>query len=170
MKKIKRLTSLLLALVLVCLSGVTAFAENTEDELEQKLWELYNLNLEMFYAFGIGVDFYLPPNPGDPDPDPNFLETINSESARKTCYEALDMYFTSIDHPYYSYDGEINIQTVTQMCDKMREELRNIVIDRVEVEELVAICEKESNDNGYYDEQFWVDFQEAITQAKELLR
>lgn len=168
MKKYKRLISLLLALVLVCLSAVTAFAEDTDDELEQKLWELYNLNLEMFYAFGIGNDYYFYPNPGDPDPDPNFLDTINSESAEETCLDALFMFLT-YEEGHTLYDGEINLETATQLYDKLRYELENLVIDRVEVEELVAICEKESNGNSYYDEQFWADFQEEITQAKELL-
>ena len=166
MKKLKRLISLLLALVLVCLSMVTAFAEKTDDELEQKLWELYNLNLEMFYAFGIGQDYYNPPIPGAEDP--NWLETVDSESAEETCWEALCMYLTYEEGRDY-YDGEINLETATLLCDKMREELRNIVIDRVEVEELVAICEKENNDNGYYDEELWNDFQSELAQAKELL-
>ncbi len=168
MKKYKRLISLLLALVLVCLSAVTAFAVDTEEELNKKLIELYNLNLEMFYAFGIGQDFYFPPEPGSQDPDPNWLKIVDSESAEETCWEALFMYLTYEEGRDY-YDGEINLETATLLCDKMHEELRNIVIDRVEVEELVAICEKENNDNGYYDEELWNDFQSELAQAKELL-
>lgn len=167
MKNFKRLISLLLALVLVCLSMVTAFAENTDDELNRKIVELNKLVIEMYYAFNMGSVFNNPPLPGAEDP--NWLKTVNSETAYNMCAVATNMVDTYREHTYFPYEGEISVETVSKMYDDLYEELHKVIIDRVEVEELVAICEKESNDNGYYDEQFWADFQEEITQAKELL-
>ncbi len=170
----KRLICLLVVFVLITSSfSLTSFATESktenEDEtiLSEKVLELEDLCLEMFYAFGIGYDYMHPLVPGSNLP--NYPDVVDSENASQICIEALEMVYTYRHIRGFDYDGQINIVTVSEMCDKVYDELHAIVIARSGLQELVEICEQETNDNNYYDEQLWVDFQSKVADAKELL-
>ncbi|MBQ8860759.1 MAG: hypothetical protein IJ015_05450, partial [Ruminococcus sp.] len=167
MKKFKSIVSLLLVAVLICLSGVTAFAEEYDEVLDAKINELSELCEEAFFAFGTyGSLFY------DFDPGtifPNFLTVVDRKELANAHYEAAALCGSYYYGEKYVHYVEVDLEAVIEKYNNLYEVLHNVVIDRIEVEELVAICEKESNDDCYYDEELWNGFQAEITQAKELL-
>ena len=170
MKRMKKIAALMLAVVIMCLSFITVYAEEFDLALHKKIYEMKDLCEEAYYAFDIARPFEIIPDPGSIKP--NKLQTINAEIAVQVFNEGVCMIYAydGVNQwPKPTYEGEITLEKATELYNKMYEALHTIIIDRVEVEELVALCEKESNDNGYYDEQLWNDFQSEIADAKEIL-
>ena len=161
--------SLILAMAIMCVSVSPAFsAADAEKELYKKMYDLLELCEEAHFAYGVGYSILQTPDPGSTY-NPKFLacsDTTELEKAWKDACPMVEGYFDSYMSPY---DGEISIETATAKYNTLHEELYKIVIDRSELELLVAFCEQESNNDSYYGVQLWSNFQTEIVQAKELL-
>ncbi len=167
MKNLKMMIALLLAVAVMCFSVSTAYAEEYDEVLKAKMEELMNLCEEVYFAFGINSSLFYDLEPGQILP--NYLITMDTTKLTDAHNDAIILCRSYLDGEKYPYYEEFNLEIATERYDNLYEVLHNVVIDRVEVEELVAICEKENNDNGYYDEQSWNDFKAELGQAKELL-
>lgn len=176
MKKFKKIFVLMLAFA-IAISSVSfntiaievndgTAQEDSDQEFYQIMGKLESLTTDIYYAFGLSMDYRHPPEPGSQDP--NWLKIVDFENIQEMCSDASCMVYEYI-YNRDRYDGEINVQTATQEYNKLCEIVQEIVVEKSEVEELVAICEQEDNDNGYYDAQFWSEFQSEIAKAKELL-
>ncbi len=165
----KKVIALMLALVM--LIGSSAFvvsAQENSPSLYAIMNNLRNLCEEAHFAYGIGSSIVYPIEPGSQSKS-KYLACSDTTEVKKAWEEASAMvegYFNGHISPY---EGEINEQTATEKYNTLYEELYKITIDRIELEKLVSLCEKECNDDGYYDVQLWNDFQKEIAQSKEVL-
>lgn len=168
MKKIN-VFALILAVVIICFSVNSAFAvTDAEKELYRKMNSLLNLCEEAHFAYGIGYSITEPVYPGSPI-KPKYLNCSDTTELERAWEDACPMIKAYFYSHMFTYDGEISIETATAKYDTLHDELYKVAIDRSELELLVAFCEQESNDDGYYETQIWDDFQSEIAQSKELL-
>jgi len=170
MKTIKRIITLMIAMVIMCISVSSAFAVTVDTQLQlyKKMYDLLELCEESHFAFGVGYSITEPVVPGSPINTKylNCSDTTELEKAWEEASAMVEGYFNGHISPY---DGIISIETATEKYNILYEELHRIVINRSELKDLVDFCEKENNDNGYYDDKLWSDFKTEIDEAKELL-
>lgn len=169
MKNIRMVISLILVMVIMCVSVIPVYsADDEQRELHIKMYDLRDLCEEAHYAYGVGYSLIEEPIPGYTNITKYLAcsDTTKVFDAWKEASAMVEGYFNSYMH---TYDGEISMQTATEKYNVLYEELYKMVIDRSELEKLVAFCEKENNDNGYYEAELWNDFQTEIDLSKELL-
>ena len=169
MKKLKSILALIIVMVILCVSVSSVLATSEVDiELDEIMWKLQELCEEAHFAYGVGYSITDPPRPGSQN-KPKYLACSDTTELKRAWQDACAMVEGYYRAHISLYDGEISVLTAAEKYHALYEELYKIVIDRSELETLVAFCEKENNDNSYYEVKLWNDFQTEIAQAKQLL-
>ncbi|MDO4749062.1 MAG: dockerin type I repeat-containing protein [Eubacteriales bacterium] len=159
MKKIKRITSFLLALLMACLFSVSAFAENSEQHSD----DVYKMADEvMHYANNYYDTFRLV--------DEVDFDYTNLECDKESSSELLSVYNEVEDYWFEIFD-EIRIPQVDEINDfytRLDEAALKVVLLRKELKYLIDFCSLEDNTNSYYSEDVWIPFEASLAKAFEV--
>lgn len=161
MKKLRCLLSLLLVVVLITISAVSAFAVEkynfTYDEflkLDLLCWECVN-----DYGVCSTVNKTYTTMPGQR----NFrIEDSSYKAIRKALDEAVVYVDGTV--PY----EDITSQDLQEKYDNLYNEMQKVVIHKYVLLQLINYCEEIKDENGYYDILLWSDFQSELLNAKEV--
>ena len=159
MFKTKRFISLIIAMVITCLSILSAFAQNTETENEVSVYkQAFNL---MQYAGDYDDTFRLRV---EQDPGDLPLECdIESAGELVGVCEEVWHYYGEV-----CYGREPTIEEMDNYYERLDNAAEKVVLYRSELEFLIDHCSTEKNDNSYYPTELWVDFQDSLKTAVDV--
>ncbi len=151
----KKVLSIFIALLMVVLSTINAFATETDEFATFS--DVNNLSI---YAEGVGAKYGYTTNVGDVYLTYT-IETISNLVC--TVDEAIDL-------ENRMYNGEqITKSMIYDAYKSIDEAEKNLCVDKSELEFLVNFCKSENNDNNYYSEPLWKDFTLSLNKAKNHL-
>ena len=160
MKKLKSILALMIAMVIMCLSVLPAFASDiAKEKLNELRFKIYDVAEE----FNMKVDGSYYPVEGEV-----FLnytdETYNNlNSVLNVASEYI------IDNETGIYFGEIEpIDEMDELMADIDKAYTEMVLEKRELEYLVSYCQSEIN-NNYYSDEVWNDFLEELEAAKTTL-
>lgn len=140
----KKIISLILAMVLLCFSTITAFASTEDDFLVRYTYFLLDVDdCEEYYINGGG--FTHPDYPSWSDASLERMENAIAYAREReiTNDEELQVAYADLE------------AVASKMC-----------VDIDELNFMISLFEQETNINNYYDENIWTDFQNLLEKAK----
>lgn len=153
MKKLKMTLSCILAMVMLAVSSVPAFAVN--DDLDSKIFELmlYCDKCQNEYGFG------------ETEPGDIYLEY--TDTSRNNLINAVEDAENLINS---YYDGlSITEEDIQSKYLSILNAEDNLCVSKTELVFLVEFCQLENNDNNYYGNLTWNDFTQALNSSISLL-
>ncbi len=166
MKKLKLILSLMLAVVILCLSVSTAFAVDTQDDsyIYEKIGELHDLCMMSVNVYGASAkdDNY------SHKPGVVYLSISNLNEINEALDEATDIiYRYGYPMVFENYNG-VTQEEIQLAYDNLEDAMNRATVDKSEVEVLIDFCLREKND-GYYPDEVWAEFENSISYAQEVL-
>lgn len=157
MKKLKTILAIMLAMVIMCFSVSSAFAtENIND----KILELSYYISQVAREFNIYIPNYAESIDGD-----IFLQYTN-ETYSKLESELLEAAIFVND--YYLSDEDITIEQINDQTNAINKAYSKIVLEKSELDFLIAYCKPEIND-AYYSDEIWNCFIQYLKNAEMIL-
>ena len=162
MKKLKSILSLMIAMVIMCLSVSSTFAVELTEERYEANKKLFHLCWESVYDYGVtaskyGCYFYNAPGERIPN-----IESESYVKAQEILHETDDFLSNSRYNNTFIYKLEdFNIQ-----YDKLYIALNSLVLHKAMLNSMIIFCSEEKNDNGYYSDELWTEFCEKLDNAK----
>lgn len=89
------------------------------------------------------------------DPDEALESAVRKVYNEVYCYPGMDFSLIATNEYFLAY------------YDELKEASKKPEVANNEIDFLIKICEKENNDNGFYNDEVWVPFVEALSNAKE---
>ncbi len=167
MKKLKLILSLMIAVMILCLSISTAFAVDTQDDayMYEKVGELHDLCMMSVNVYGASAkdDNY------SHKPGVVYLSISNLHEINEALNEATDIIY-KYGYPmvFENYNG-VTQEEIQLAYDNLEKAMNKATVDKSEIEVLIGFCLREKNDN-YYPNEVWAEFENSISYAKEVLR
>lgn len=160
MKKIKAILSLMIAMVILCISIMPAFASgNAKEKLEELQDKVFNVATE----FNIEVEGIYYPIEGEcfleyTNETYNNLRNVLNDAGSFINENSMDIYLGNIE----------SIDEIEEHMVAIDKAYAEMVLKKSELEFLVNYCEFETN-IGYYGDDVWNEFTDKLECAKVIL-
>lgn len=146
----KKVISVLLAIMLTVLCAVPAFAATDDSNLNEEAKQLYLYICKLKQEYGIEND------PGECilSYSVNSVNLLNNDISKAE--KLLEEYF------YYK---TVTKEQFEEAFDILKADEAKMCVRKTELSTLISICSREVNDN-YYSDEIWDSFQEALRTAR----
>ncbi len=159
MKKLKSTLSLIIVMVIIGVSVVSAFAQDVEKEEEVNVYKLaFNL-LEYSSEYRRTFRLKLEQNPGALPMD---CDLNSANELIEVCNEVDDYYMEIMD-------GRVpTVEEINSFYPKLDAAAEKVILFRRELKYLIDHCGFETNNNSYYPQDLWEYFQECLEKAVDV--
>ncbi|MBQ8057395.1 MAG: hypothetical protein IJ275_03565 [Ruminococcus sp.] len=155
MKRMKKLIALMVAMMVLCLSVLSVFAQDTVSEEVNVYKLLENLRAyyaEYYYTFRIELE-------QDPGALPLDCYLDSASEFIEVGKEFNDFYMAVTE------ERVPTVEEINSFYPRLDAAAEKIILYRRELKYLIDYCSFETNDDSYYPQDLWKDFQDCLEKA-----
>lgn len=159
----KKLVSLVLSLLLIFCTMLSAFAIDTQTEASRDDNESINVLRKKCLDV---ADYYALSVPGVHDGYGSVKLSFEADSKTELNTAVQNAYNYCLDCDAGMTADENDIASLTEAIENAKQK---VILSRAELKILVDICNDEKNDNGYYHDELWNDFTKSLENAVDII-